>query len=272
MKKTLILIGFMLPALSFAQLADSAKRLVHLKGALNFRDVGGYRTKNGKSVKWNKVFRSASINTLTDGDMDTLKAKHIYTVVDLRGKQESAVAPDRLPEGTDYILSPAGSDSLPSNQQMIALLKNGNFLEDFYGKGGLPYFGERYRPVFQKLMDLKDSDAMLYHCTGGRDRTGMATALFLYVLGVPQKTIEEDFVASNVYLEPMMGKMYEPIGKATGMTKEEIRKKMNLRPELISIFFGAIKEKYGSVEKFMEMEMGIGDKEIQILRNKYTIQ
>ncbi|MEJ2881092.1 tyrosine-protein phosphatase [Pedobacter sp. GR22-6] len=271
MKKTLIFAGLMLPALSFAQLTDSTKRLVHLKGALNFRDIGGYQTKDGKSVKWNKVFRSASINKLTDGDMDTLRAKQIYTVVDLRGTKEAADAPDRLLEGTDYTLSPAGSDALPNNQQMMALLKNGNFLEDFYGKSGIKYFGERYKPVFQKLLALDDKKAMLYHCTGGRDRTGMATALFLYILGVPEKKIEQDFTASNVYLEPMMGKNYGPMAQATGMTAEEIKAKMDLRPELLHIFFDTIKAQYGSVESFMEKEMGIGSKEIKILKSKYTI-
>jgi protein-tyrosine phosphatase len=270
MKKILIIIALFLPTLSFAQLADSARRLVHLKGALNFRDVGGYQTKDGKIVKWNRVFRSASINGLTDSDMDTLKVKNIYTVIDLRGNKESAMAPDRLLDGTDYVLSPAGSDSIPTSQQMASLMKNGDFLNDFYGTGGIRYFGERYKPVFQKLLQLKDNAALLYHCTGGRDRTGMTTALFLYILGVPQKTIEQDFTASNVYLQPMMGKMYEPMSKATGLSADEIKRKMELRPELIETFFKAIKKKYGSIENFMEKEMGIGKAETEILREKYT--
>jgi protein-tyrosine phosphatase len=270
MKRAILFIGLVIPSLAFAQLADSTKRLVPVKGALNFRDVGGYRTTDGKSVKWNKVFRSASINKLTDADMEIMQAKHIYTVVDLRGKKESSEAPDRLLNGTDYTLSPAGSDSLPSNKNMAEMFKRGDFLSDFYGSGGLKYFGERYRPVFQKLLHLNDSTALLYHCTAGRDRTGMATALFLRALGVPEKTILEDFTASNVYLEPMMSKMYEPMAKATGMSKEEITKKMELRPELIQIFFEAIKKEYGSIESFMETEMGVGKKEVQLLKKKYT--
>lgn len=270
MKRTILLIAILIPCMAVAQLADSSIRLVHLKGALNFRDVGGYITNEGKTVKWNKVFRSASINQLTDADMDTIRAKRIYTVIDLRGKQEAAAAPDRLLAGTDYTLSPAGSDALPSNAQMVELMKKGNFLDDFYGDGGIQYFAERYRPIFGKLIGLSDTSALLYHCTGGRDRTGMATALFLYTLGVPQKTIEADFTASNVYLEPMMGKMFDPMVKATGMSKAEIKKKMDLRPELLHIFFNSIKKKYGSIENFMEKEMGIGKKETIALREKYT--
>lgn len=271
MKKAFLMLTFLAPALAMAQLSDSTKRLVHLKGAVNFRDAGGYKTSDGRQVKWNKVFRSAAINNLTDSDMDSLRAKRIYTVVDLRGVKESAAAPDRLLEGTDYTLSPAGSDNLPSNQQMIEYMKKGDFLGDFYGKAGMPYFGERYKPVFAKLLAVNDTAAVLYHCTGGRDRTGMTTALFLYTLGVPQKTIEADFTASNVYLEPMMSKMYAPMVKASGIPAEDIKKKMALRPELIQIFFAAIKEQYGSIENFMEKEMGVGKKEREILRKKYTM-
>ncbi len=272
MKKLIFCLALLTPALSFGQLADSTQRLVHVRGAVNFRDVGGYKTTDGRQVKWNRVFRSASIQGLTPSDMDTLRAKHIYTVIDFRGKQESAQAPDRLLPDTDYLLSPAGSDDgMMSKDQMSKMFKGDGFLEEFYGKGGIKYFGERYRPLFQKLLVMKDTTAMLYHCTGGRDRTGMATALFLYTLGVPRQTINEDFTASNIYLRPMMGRMMKPMAEQTGMTVEQLNKKMELRPELLDIFFNALKTEYGSVEAFMQKELGIGERETKMLREKYTI-
>lgn len=271
MKKILFALAICFPAFSFAQLADSTQRLVHLQGAVNFRDVGGYKTKDGKAVKWNKVFRSAAINKLTDADMDTLKEKHIYTVIDFRGEQEAAAAPDRLLPGAAYTLSPAGSDSLPSAAKMVAYIKQGGFLEKFYGEEGIRYFGDRYRPLFQQLLSLDDTSAILYHCTGGRDRTGMATALFLYTLGVPQQTIEEDFTASNVYLGASLSQSFAPLAKAAGKSVAEVQKEMALRPELIRIFFKTIKAQYGSIENFMDKELGIGKKEIGILKKKYTV-
>lgn len=270
MKKAIIAIAMLLPGLSFAQLADSTVRLVHLQGAINFRDIGGYKTTDGREVKWNKVFRSAAINKLTDADMETIKDKRIYTVIDFRGTQEAAAAPDRLLPGADYTLSPAGSDSLPTADQMAALIKEGNFLDKMYGQASIQYFGDRYRPMFQKLLNLNDTAALLYHCTGGRDRTGMATALFLYTLGVPQQKIEEDFTASNVYLVPMMSRMMEPMAKSAGVDPEVVKKEMELRPELIHTFFNAIRAKYGSIENFMSKELGVGKKETAILRKKYT--
>lgn len=270
MKKIALFFALNIPLLAMAQLADSSKRLVPVKGAHNFRDVGGYKTTDGREVKWGKVYRSASINHLTDDDMALMESKGIKTVIDFRGKAEAAAAPDRLNPNTDYTLSPAGSDSLPNPKQIAELLKNGDFLIKMYGEEGLKYFGDRYRPMFVKLLTLDNEEALMYHCTGGRDRTGMATALFLYILGVPKDVITEDFVASNVYLKPIMGSMLKPLSQMSGLSEEEVEHQMALRPELLKAFFEAISKQYGSIENFMLVEMGIGSKEITLLKANYT--
>jgi protein-tyrosine phosphatase len=270
MKQLIIIITILFPFMAIAQLADSSQRLVRMQGALNFRDAGGYTTQNGKQVVWGKVFRSADISKLTDTDLQLMASKHIYTVIDFRGVKESAAAPDKLLPATDYTLCPAGSDSLPDMKQIAQLVKQGGFLEKFYGDASLPYYGARYKPFFQKLLSLPDTAAILYHCTGGRDRTGMASALFLYALGVPESTIEADFTASNIYLVPMHTRMYQGMSQGMGLDMATVKKEMELRPELLRIFFGTIKSKYGTIEQFMEQELSVGGKEIAILRKKYT--
>lgn len=255
-----------------AQISDSLRRVVKMEGAYNFRDTGGYKTSDGKEVVLGKVYRSDAIDKLTDKDLATFKSRKISTVVDFRGVEEAKKAQDRLPQNTNYLLCPAGSNNLPTAQDMAKMFKDKNFLFDMYGEGGLPYFGERYRPLFVKLLTLEPNEALLFHCTGGRDRTGMASALFLKILGVPQDIIESDYVASNYYLakNPTMTNMSAGLAKMTGMTEDEIKKQMALRPELIRNFFSTITTKYGSVENFLQVEMGIGPKEISILRQKYT--
>ncbi|WP_315823779.1 tyrosine-protein phosphatase [Paraflavitalea speifideaquila] len=138
MKQLIVITIFILPLLATAQLADSSKRLVPMQDALNFRDAGGYTTQNGKQVVWGKVFRSADISKLTDTDLQLMAGKHIYTVIDFRGVKESAAAPDKLLPATDYTLCPAGSDGLPDMRQIAQLIKQGGFLEKFYGATSLP--------------------------------------------------------------------------------------------------------------------------------------
>ena len=259
-----------IPFTAKAQLADSTQRLLPLKGAVNFRDAGGYKTTDGKTVKWNKVFRSAAIDKLTAADMELIKDKKMYTVIDFRGTKEAAAAPDKLLPGAIYTLCPAGSDNLPDAAQMITLIKQGGFLEKMYGKEGVQYFGDRYKPMFQQLLHLNDTASLLFHCTGGRDRTGMANALFLYAMHVPQSTIEADFVASNVYLGKSMSQMLSGLAQASGLPQKKIEAEMKLRPELIRMFFGAIKEQYGSIENFFDKELGIDQKGMAQLRRMYT--
>lgn len=269
MQRIILAIAIVLPCAASAQLTDSSRRVVRMQGAVNFRDVGGYKTTEGRSVKWDKVFRSADVSKLSQQDLAVLEQKHIHTVVDFRGVRESQQAPDHLLPNTDYTLCPAGSDSLPDMKQMAELIKKGDFMKEFYSN--TQYLGARYKPFFQKLLILPANESIMYHCTGGRDRTGMATALFLYALGVPQATIEADFTASNVYLQPMHGRMFQGMVQATGMDVETIKKALELRPEFIRSMFDSIKGRYGSVDAFFKQELGVGPEEIKQLRDKYTI-
>ena len=272
MKRMIIAFALCAPLFVKAQLADSSQRLVHMQGAINFRDIGGYKTADGHEVRWGKVYRSASINKLTDQDMETMKDKHIHTVIDFRGHAESAAAPDRLLPNTDYTLCYAGSDSIGNDMKsMVAMFKQGNMLDKMYGTEGVQYFGARYKPMFQKLLGLKDDESILYHCTGGRDRTGLATVFLLRILGVPEAKIEEDFVASNVYLGNMMNGYMKQLAQATGKTEQELADEMKLRPELIQKTFKAIDAKYGSFDVFAQKELGIGKKEVAVLKKKYTV-
>ncbi|WP_078405043.1 tyrosine-protein phosphatase [Elizabethkingia ursingii] len=273
MKKLILITSLSVCSMSVcAQINDSLRRVVKMEGAFNFRDAGGYKTADGKEVVLGKIYRSDAIDKLSDRDLKTFKNKKISTVVDFRGVEEAKKAPDRLPDHTNYLLCPAGSNDLPNAQSIVNMLKNKNFLFDMYGEGGLPYFGERYRPLFVKLLTLQPDEALLYHCTGGRDRTGMASALFLKILGVPQDIIENDYVASNYYLakNPTMKNMYAGLSKMSGLSDAEIKQQMELRPELIRNFFNSINKKYGSIENFFQVEMGIGPNEIAILKKKYT--
>ncbi len=271
MKKYIIFSLLCVPFIAAAQVADSAKRIVKMTGTVNFRDLGGYKTIDGREVKWGKVYRSADISKLTDDDLAKVEKKHIHTVIDFRGVQESAAAPDRLPAAADYTLCPAGSDSASLDpRKWMSMIKKRDTaaLAGFYSETAP--FGDRYKPLFQKLLHMPGDSALLYHCTGGRDRTGIASALFLYVLGVPYNTIEADYLASNVYLANWNSQMFKQMSGYLGMSEEEITEVMKLRPSLLKATFNAIEKKYGSMDKFFETELGVGKQEKARLVDLYT--
>lgn len=267
---TVLLLGFFLPFTGKSQIADSSVRLVKMERAANFRDIGGYRTATGKMVKWGKIYRSADISKLTDQDLKTFEERNIKQIFDFRGNEEAASAPDKLPAGTHYTLCSAGSNHLGKDAMpnFKALDKLPNFLIDFYGN--VDSLAIRYKPLFQAMLTSTDKEAILYHCTGGRDRTGIATALFLYSLGVPQKTIEEDYIASNYYLKDSNKAMFSKMGTLSDEQIEAISKALELKPVYLQTTFKALEKRYGSIDQFFKDGLGINEQARKELVNKYT--
>jgi protein-tyrosine phosphatase len=153
-------------------------RVLPLEGASNLRDLGGWRTAEGRRVRHGRIFRSAALHGLTEADLARLNETGLRTVCDLRGAREAARAPSRLlergaatGEGATDLLRQAYlayvSDHLPAYRALFALL-----LE------------EARRPL-------------LFHCSAGKDRTGIGAALILTVLGVDRATVVADYVATD---------------------------------------------------------------------------
>jgi protein-tyrosine phosphatase len=266
-----ILVSFLLLATFFtgnAQVADSAKRLVPVKGAINFRDLGGYTTKDGHHIKWEKVYRSAAINNLTEFDLQILAARHIYTVVDFRGNDESKKAMDKLLPNTDYTLCPAGSDSVGNIFKNAANLTTGDSLmEAFYTS--TQYFSARYKPFFDKLLALPDNSALLFHCTAGKDRTGMGAAFFLYALGVPEETIIADYTATNTYRAAENAQSIKQMVGYMHVSEQVAKDMMAAKPAYLEATFAAVRKQYGSVDKFLKEALGLDQAKIKALRAKY---
>ncbi|MDR3712293.1 MAG: tyrosine-protein phosphatase [Puia sp.] len=254
----------------FAQLADSSQREVKLQGAVNFRDLGGYTTSDGRHVRWDRIYRSADISKLTDADLDTLKNRHISSVVDLRGVDESKKAPDRLNPGTEYILCPAGSDNnLNDWMKSIAGLKSGgdSMMKVYYAN--TTFLADRYRPFFERLLDLRDDQALVFHCTAGKDRTGIGAALLLYVLGVPFATIEKDYAATDYYWRTANEKMVGVMVRSMHVNEQVARDMGAARREYILTTFDRIRSQYGSVDKFLKGSVGLDDAKIAALKRKF---
>ena len=252
-----------------AQVTDSSMRHVPLQGAVNFRDLGGYATADGHHVKWHMLYRSADISKLTSADLDTLKARHVDYDVDLRGVAESAKAPDRLNPGTDYILCPAGSDSMNGAMfRDLSKVTNGDSLMSMFYTN-TAYLTPRYKPMFGKLLQVPDHEALVFHCTAGKDRTGIAAALVLYALGVPYSTIREDYEATNYYRAADNDRMMKVVATTMHVSEPVARSMMGAKGEYLDETFNAIRTQYGSVDRYLAEQLGLDETKLVILRQKY---
>jgi protein-tyrosine phosphatase len=271
MYKNLFFCLLLLPAGLAAQIADSSRREVKLAGAANFRDLGGYATADGHHVRWGCIYRSADISKLTPSDLDTLRSRHIQYDVDLRGVQESAQAPDRINPGTDYTLCPAGSDSV--NGAMFRRLADvspaggDSLMRVFYSNTA--YLTPRYKPFFDKLAAVPAGEALLFHCTAGKDRTGIGAALVLYALGVPYATIREDYEATNYYRAKENQRAMTGMVTQAHISEPVARALMSANGAWLDAAFDAIRTKYGSVDLFLSGQLGMDEGKLRLLRAKY---
>ena len=256
---------------SHAQIADSSSREVKLQGAVNFRDIGGYATKNGKKVKMGLLYRSAALNTLTDADLAKLEALHIKYDFDFRGPYEVKTAPDKIPSGTTRISLPAGSENVGDSNYMKNMgkyMKSDSFLISFYTV--LTPFKDRYTPLFDSLVSNTKASPMLFHCTAGKDRTGIAAALILYALGVDEQTIFDDYEATNYYRRNENAKSIAQMTKYYGLDEKIAQNLMGAKKDYIAATFATIRAKYGSIDVYLDKELGLTKKKINQLRTMYT--
>jgi len=271
MKKILfVLVAITISLSTIAQIADSATREIKLQGAVNFRDIGGYHTKNGKTVKMGLLYRSAALNTLTDADLTKLAALHIKYDFDFRGPYEVKTAPDKIPTGTSRISLPAGSENIGDSNYMKNMgkyLKSDSFMMSFYTV--LTPFKDRYTPLFDSLLSNKTISPMLFHCTAGKDRTGIAAALILYALGVDEQTIFEDYEATNYYRRNENAKTITQMTKYYGLDEKIASNLMGAKKEYIAATFATIRSNFGTIESYLEKELGLNAAKINKLRKIY---
>jgi len=238
-----------------------AERHLPMEGGHNFRDLGGYITKDGRSVKWGKIFRSDELSTLTDADLKYLSSIPIISIVDFRSTEEIQKAPDKIPASVQvdyaYSITPGNLTAVTDlsslmSMDMDSLMQNINILliSDTVSIN-------RYRDFFDLLQHENDVP-LLFHCTAGKDRTGMGAALVLSALGVDEQTIMEDYLLSNTYLKE----------KYAGYIQEypSLEPLFTVRSSYLQAGLNEIKKKYGSIEKYLTEVLKV---DIQKFRDMY---
>ncbi|GAA4503199.1 tyrosine-protein phosphatase [Hymenobacter ginsengisoli] len=274
MKKLLLFLGLATPALAQTP-PDTAvfapRRAVMLQGTSNFRDLGGYPAAGGKHVKWGHIYRSADISKLTDSDLLALQKRHVALVCDLRGPQEVAQAPDRLPAGARHLALPAGSEKIDPRLLMGGSknLDRDSLMRAVYTNTS--FFKAKYKPLFDELLTLDNGQALLFHCTAGKDRTGIGAALVLAALGVDRATILRDYAATDVYWQAGRAQSLQRMSQA-GMSAEAVntvRPLLAANPAYLAGTFAALDRQYGSMDKFLATQMDLTPAKRAALRAKY---
>jgi protein-tyrosine phosphatase len=178
------------------------ERVLPLQGGQNFRELGGYPTADGHTIRWGLLYRSGSMHWLTAADYAYLGKLGIRTVCDFRDTQERAVeAVDWPANTTPNILTDdyRNVNGIGKPDQSWTAEKARQTMIDLYPHL-LAQFNGQYRRMFREL--LAGHAPLAFNCTAGKDRTGVAAALLLTALGVARETVIQDYALSNQYFDP----------------------------------------------------------------------
>lgn len=251
------------------RLVRVAERLVPLASGSNFRDLGGYRAAGGRQVRWGRIYRSGGTPLLTEADRTRIAGLGLATMIDLRSSEERVLAPSRI-EGVPYLAYGYSMGSMGFSGGMEA---------------GYRQFPTMLKPQLQLLFTqlLRDQGPLAYNCSAGQDRTGFVSAMVLSALGVPRETILADYHLSTAYrrpenemprIDPAMAASNPVAAMFAGYQQQPSQAPQPLKTAdgkaFLSFALDEIDRRWGSVDRYLALELGLGTKELARLRALYT--
>ena len=254
----------------------------------NARQLGGYYTEDGRRIKSNMLLRSAKLAKATDEDIKRLTQDYnLGTIVDFRTTDEIADAPDPEIEGVknEQIRVLDEDNANDSNSAamtqiygkdpvsgLIEMVKNGTLSDDMYVTTIKSETAQKgFSEFFKVLLNNDEEKAVLWHCTGGKDRAGTAAVLVLSALGVDEKTILDDFALTNEFYKGKIEYMGNEAAKQTDDQTiiEGVKTLSGVSRDFMEKMINTLNEEYGSVQNYIVEELGITQDEIVKLQNMY---
>jgi len=259
-------------------------RRLPLAGGRNFRDLGGYRTSDGRQVRWGRVYRSGAMSYLSESDCEQLSVLNIRTVCDLRS------AGERSREPTNW--STQGVESLQfdydhSGVSLRGLLhESGELNPEVMHRSMIrlyrrfpTLFAEPYAALFAKL--AQGALPLLFHCAAGKDRTGVAAALILLSLGVPMDKVMEDYELTNTVVDleaVLLARPRTSVGVGTERAhlselSSEVRAPLiQARAEYLNAALEQIESDHGSITGYLGKRLGVTDAMLREIRGQLLIE
>jgi protein-tyrosine phosphatase len=238
------------------------ERRLELEGITNFRDLGGYETTDGSAVKWRTIFRSDTLSSLSDHDMETVCALGVNAAFDLRYGDERQQEPSRFLGHDQVEVLEMGLDERPDVRSLDSFETSTDVAETArqWMTEGYQNYPFLYAETYRLMVDrLTRGEKVVVHCTAGKDRAGTAAAMMLTILGVPRDTVFADYMLTNQYWD-RAGRERPEMDAAT------VANIFSAREDYLRAAFGAIEDRCGTVEAYLRDIVGLDAKSHEAFR------
>ena len=254
-----------------------------IKGLSLFDDLGNIKTSDNKRIKKGLLYRSSNFAKLEDGDEEKLlNYYHLHHVVDLRTEEEVT----KMKELTDskinrywYPLLESHENRMITKENRMPILKEMSKQPGGAKQSMIDYYAllirskkaqKAYKNFFETLLKVNEGEALAFHCTQGKDRTGVALMLLLSVLGVQKDKIIKKYLQYNKI------KFHFRFWAFVGMTlfisprlARHLDKILGARKEYLASSYQTIEKEYQNIDNYISNVIGISDETIKQLRLKY---
>ncbi|MFD1671404.1 tyrosine-protein phosphatase [Agrilactobacillus yilanensis] len=258
------------------------QRVLPLEKGINFRELGGYSTIDGRHVKFQKIIRSAKLSTLDNKDLTYLKDYGLITDIDFRSQEEITKEPDKLPTGTTYRHLPVFATDLTENSKSPEMIEHeiahvagaghDRMIEVYQNMIVQKGAQQAYRTFFEELLkNEQDNQAVLFHCTAGKDRTGIGAFFFLSALGVAKKAIAQDYLLTNTTYRPETEALIKKASNANSSPEmiDNLRDLFSVHIDFLNATEQEIKHLAGTPINYLKEIIGLSDTDLQDLRKIY---
>ncbi len=249
---------------------------IKLKSVKNIRDFGGIVNKEGKRLKDGMFIRSGSLSSLSDADAEVVFDQyHVKTVIDLRTQGETSEKPDRIRDGIRYLRIPIINEAMAGISHEQEAKENMDLipdLADLYRMVCSSDFAiEAMKKVFDSILRYSSDGAVLWHCTEGKDRCGVISALFLSLLDVDREAVIENYLLTNRLNRRKARKYYALVlvVKRSKYYAKKIHSVFIADRRYIEAAFDEIEQKFGTLDRFFRDALGITDEMKAALKANY---
>ena len=249
---------------------DDPRRLVPLSAVHNFRDLGGYPSRFGGSVRWGRLYRADRLDALTVDDLETISGLGLTAIYDLRTMEERTEFPDAVP--STHVPIFANLPSSTNTPDLASIIDH---------DGGVRFMTEMCVNMVRHasyqigaiLFTLADAShtPMMFHCTAGKDRTGVVAAIMLEALGVDREVVLDDFELTARFHRPEA--TAEAIERLVdrGLAPEAVTGLLGAPRSMMAAALHALDDELGGVDRYLTERGGLDRDALEAMRRHLIV-